>query len=218
MDLLLSEAFLSPIIISLKVALTATALSLCIGLLLLYLMEQSFPGKSVIETIIMLPMVLPPTVIGFLLLFLFGRQGLGHLLGVSPIFTIYAAIMAATVVAVPLMYQSLKIGIDNVTSDVIDAAKVDGADGMHIFRYIIIPLAKNALLTGLLFSFARALGEFGATLIFAGNIPGLTQTMATAIYIAIDNNELKLASAWVILMIVFSFILMLLIQNFKKNT
>ncbi|TDM02300.1 molybdate ABC transporter permease subunit [Macrococcus carouselicus] len=217
MALLLSDAFLSPILISLKVSLIATLISLIIGIFFVFLMDASFPGKSIVETLIMLPMVLPPTVVGFLLLFAFGRQGLGTVLGFSPVFTIYAAVMAATVVAVPLMYQSLKIGIDNVTTDIIDAAKVDGAGTWTIFSRIVLPLSRNALLTGVLFAFARALGEFGATLIFAGNIPGVTQTMPTAIYIAIDNNELQLAGAWVILMVALSFILMLLIQNLKKR-
>ncbi|TDL98533.1 molybdate ABC transporter permease subunit [Macrococcus brunensis] len=216
MDLLLSETFLSPILTSLKVSLIATLGSLIISILFILLTARPFPGKSVVETLIMLPMVLPPTVVGFLLLLLFGKQGLGQL-GFSPVFTIYAAIIAATVVATPLMYQSLKIGIDNVSTDVLDAAKVDGAGHLTIFKKIILPLSKGALLTGILFSFARALGEFGATLIFAGNIPGVTQTMATAIYIAIDNNELFLAGLWVALMIVFSFILMLIIQNLKKT-
>lgn len=217
MDLLLSESFLSPILTSLKVSILATTASLMISVLFVLLTSRPFPGKSVVETLIMLPMVLPPTVVGFLLLLAFGKQGLGQW-GISPVFTIYAAIIAATVVAIPLMYQSLKIGIDNVSTDVIDAAKVDGASHLMIFTKMILPLSKGALLTGILFSFARALGEFGATLIFAGNIPGVTQTMATAIYIAIDNNELSLAGLWVALMMVFSFILMFIIQRLKKNT
>ncbi|TDM14186.1 molybdate ABC transporter permease subunit [Macrococcus bovicus] len=217
MALLLSESFLSPILTSLKVSIIATAASLIISVLFVLLTSRPFPGKSVVETLIMLPMVLPPTVVGFLLLLAFGKQGLGQW-GISPVFTIYAAIIAATVVAIPLMYQSLKIGIDNVSADVIDAAKVDGASHLMIFRKMILPLSKGALLTGILFSFARALGEFGATLIFAGNIPGVTQTMATAIYIAIDNNELSLAGLWVALMIIFSFILMFIIQRLKKHT
>ena len=134
------------------------------------------------------------------------------------LFTVNAAIIASTIVAVPLMYQSLKIGIDNVDHDVIDAAKVDGANHVVIFRSIVIPLSKNALLTGILFAFARAIGEFGATLIFAGNIPGVTQTLPTAIYIALENNERVIAGLWVIIMMVLSFILMFVIQTLRNNT
>ncbi|KAA1039616.1 molybdate ABC transporter permease subunit [Macrococcus equipercicus] len=223
MDLLFSEEFFSPIVISLKVACTATLLSFLIGIMLAFtLSKQTFPGKSFVETVIMLPMVLPPTVVGFLLLYLFGRYGiLGQwiysLFNTTMLFSIYAAIIASTVVAVPLMYQSLKIGIDNVSSDVLEAAQLDGANSIVIFKSIIMPLSKNALLTGILFAFARALGEFGATLIFAGNIPGITQTLPTAIYVAIENNELLLAGIWVAMMVLLSFVLMLIIQMIRKD-
>lgn len=224
MDLLLTADFLSPIYISLKVAITATIISFVIGIVLVFIMTYtSFPGKSIVETLIMLPMVLPPTVVGFILLYLFGRHGIAgqwlHLLfNINLLFTVNAAIIASTIVAVPLMYQSLKIGIDNVDHDVIDAAKVDGANHVVIFRSIVIPLSKNALLTGILFAFARAVGEFGATLIFAGNIPGVTQTLPTAIYIALENNERVIAGLWVIIMMVLSFILMFVIQTLRNNT
>ncbi len=224
MGLLLTADFLSPIYISLKVAITATIISFVIGIVLVFIMTHtSFPGKSIVETLIMLPMVLPPTVVGFILLYLFGRHGIAgqwlHLLfNINLLFTVNAAIIASTIVAVPLMYQSLKIGIDNVDHDVIDAAKVDGANHVVIFRSIVIPLSKNALLTGILFAFARAIGEFGATLIFAGNIPGVTQTLPTAIYIALENNERVIAGLWVIIMMVLSFILMFVIQTLRNNT
>ncbi|TDM12780.1 molybdate ABC transporter permease subunit [Macrococcus lamae] len=223
MDLLLSDTFLSPVILSLKVAGTATVISFIIGSILAFLLnKKTFPGKSIIETTIMLPMVLPPTVVGFILLFLLGRDGvigllIYQLLHTTILFSIYGAVIASTVVAIPLMYQSLKIGIDNVSSEVIDAAQMDGASNFNIYKSIIVPLSKNALVTGILFSFARALGEFGATLIVAGNIPGITQTLPTAIYVAIENNELLLAGSWVGIMILLSFVLMLVIQIIRKK-
>lgn len=223
MDLIQSESFLSPINISLKVGIAATILSLIIALILHFvLFESTFPGKSIIETIIMLPMVLPPTVVGFILLLSFGKtsilgQMIESIFHAPIIFTIYAAILASTMVATPLMYQSIKIGIENISKDTMNAAKVDGASQFKMYQAIIIPLAKSSILTGILLAFARAIGEFGATLIFAGNIPGITETMPTAIYVAIENNDMQLAFLFVAIMIALSFIMMLIIQKMKKD-
>lgn len=221
-ELFNDDSFYSPIIISLKVAITATILSLMLGILLHYLIGQkSFPGKSIIESIIMLPTVLPPTVVGFILLITMGRNSpigklIESLFHQPIIFTIYAAITASTLVALPLMYQSLKIGIEQVPQTIINAAILDGAKKINIFTNIILPLTKPAILTGILLSFARAIGEFGATLIFAGNIPGITETMPTAIYVAIENNEMSLAWAFVAIMISLSFIMMMATQLLRK--
>lgn len=221
-ELFNDDSFYSPIIISLKVAITATILSLMLGILLHYLIGQkSFPGKSIIESIIMLPMVLPPTVVGFILLITMGRNSpmgklIESLFHQPIIFTIYAAITASTLVALPLMYQSLKIGIEQVPQTIINAAILDGAKKINIFTNIILPLTKPAILTGILLSFARAIGEFGATLIFAGNIPGITETMPTAIYVAIENNEMSLAWAFVAIMISLSFIMMMATQLLRR--
>ena len=222
-NLLNDEHFLSPIIISLKVAMSATILSFVLALLLHYLLSRKyFKGKTILEAIIMMPMVLPPTVVGFLLLIFFGKQGIMgrfiDLLFHQPIiFTIYAAITASTLVALPLMYQSLKIGIEQIPDSLYHVAQLDGASRFRMFTRITLPLSKAAMLTGILLSFARAIGEFGATLIFAGNIPGVTETMPTAIYIAIENNDMHLAYAWVSIMIVMSFIMMLVTQLLRKQ-
>ncbi|MCU7556959.1 molybdate ABC transporter permease subunit [Macrococcus capreoli] len=221
-DFLSSDNFLSPIIISLKVATIATLLSLILGIVLHYVIGQhSFPGKSIIESIIMLPMVLPPTVVGFILLIMLGKQSMigqliEQLFHQPIIFTIYAAIIASTLVAMPLMYQSLKIGIEQVPQSIINAAMIDGAKKTQIYKQIIIPLCKPAIMTGVLLSFARAIGEFGATLIFAGNIPGITETMPTAIYVAIENNEMALAWGWVAIMMTLSFMMMMATQLLRK--
>lgn len=222
-SLLNDENFISPILISLKVAMSATVLSFLLALVLHYLLSRKyFKGKTILEAIIMLPMVLPPTVVGFLLLILFGKQSLmgkliESLFHQSIIFTIYAALTASTLVALPLMYQSLKIGIEQIPDSLYHVALLDGASRFRMFTRITLPLSKAALLTGTLLSFARAIGEFGATLIFAGNIPGVTETMPTAIYVAIDNNEMHLAYAWVIIMIVMSFIMMMATQLLRKS-
>ncbi|MCE4956509.1 molybdate ABC transporter permease subunit [Macrococcoides caseolyticum] len=221
-ELLTSENFISPIIISLKVATIATLLSLTFALILHYVIGyQSFPGKSTIESIIMLPMVLPPTVVGFILLISLGKHSIigrfiEQVFHQPIIFTIYAAITASTIVALPLMYQSLKIGIEQVPQSLLNAAIMDGARKTQVYTQIILPLCRPAIMTGLLLSFARAIGEFGATLIFAGNIPGITETMPTAIYVAIDNNEMLLAWGWVAIMITLSFIMMMATQLLRK--
>jgi len=221
-SLLNDENFISPIIISLKVAVSATILSFISAILIHYLFSRKyFKGKTILEAIIMLPMVLPPTVVGFLLLILFGKQSfMGkfiELLFHQPIiFTIYAAIAASTLVALPLMYQSIKIGIEQIPENLYHVAQLDGASKFRMFTHITLPLSKAALLTGTLLAFARAIGEFGATLIFAGNIPGVTETMPTAIYVAIENNDLHLAYAWVFIMIVMSFFMMIATQLLRK--
>ena len=128
------------------------------------------------------------------------------------IFTWWAAVIASAVVAFPLMYQSAKSGFQGVDLDIEEAARVDGASEWKIFLFISIPLASKALISGSILSLARALGEFGATLMFAGNIPGETQTIPTAIYIAIDSGNMKMAWLWVISIVIISFIMLLTVR------
>ncbi|HZG69995.1 MAG TPA: molybdate ABC transporter permease subunit [Chondromyces sp.] len=222
MDLLLNEAstqyFLNPIWLSLKVAVVAGLVVILAGTLAGRLLaRKTFRGKAVLETIFMLPMVLPPTVVGFLLIVIFGKNGMGGkviewLFNQSIIFTWWAAVIASAVVAFPLMYQSAKSGFQGINIDIEEAAKVDGASAWKVFFFISIPLASRSLISGSILSFARALGEFGATLMFAGNIPGKTQTIPTAIYIAIDSGNMKMAWLWVISIVIISFIMLLVIR------
>ena len=222
MDLLqnkeLMEEFLSPIWISLKVASISGVAVIILGTLIGRLLaRKSFKGKAVLETILMLPMVLPPTVVGFFLIVIFGKnsfagQAIEWLFKQPIIFTWWAAVIASIVVAFPLMYQSAKSGFEGIDSDIEEAARVDGASEWRIFLFISIPLAWRALLSGSILSFARALGEFGATLMFAGNIPGKTQTIPTAIYIAIDSGNMKMAWMWVIAIVFISFTMLLFVR------
>lgn len=222
MDLLLSsdfmEEFLSPIWLSLKVASIAGIVVIIMGTIIgRILARKAFKGKAVLETFLMLPMVLPPTVIGFFLIVLFGKnsfagQAIEWLFNQPLIFTWYAAVIASIVVAFPLMYQSAKSGFAAVNPDIEEAARVDGASEWKIFLLISVPMASKALISGSILSFARALGEFGATLMFAGNIPGETQTIPTAIYIAIDSGNMTMAWAWVISIVVISFVMLLTIR------
>jgi len=222
MDLLLTNEvireFLSPIWLSLKIATLSGITVIVIGTLIGKIFDRKhFKGKAILETIFMLPMVLPPTVVGFLLIVIFGKnsilgQAIEWIFKQSIIFTWWAAVIAATVVAFPLMYQSAKSGFLEVSSDIEDAARSDGGSEWKVFLFISVPVASRALISGSILSFARALGEFGATLMFAGNIPGKTQTIPTAIYIAMDYGNMKMAWMWVISIVILSFMMLLTIR------
>ncbi|WP_182502914.1 molybdate ABC transporter permease subunit [Peribacillus huizhouensis] len=222
MDLLLNkdfmQEFLSPIWLSIKIATISGVIVILIGTLIgRILARRSFKGKSILETTLMLPMVLPPTVVGFFLIVIFGKNSMAGkaiewLFKQPIIFTWWAAVIASIVVAFPLMYQSAKSGFQGINLDIEEAARVDGANEWRIFLFISIPLASKALISGSILSFARALGEFGATLMFAGNIPGKTQTIPTAIYIAIDSGNMKMAWMWVISIVILSFLILLTVR------
>jgi molybdate transport system permease protein len=216
------QEFLKPILLSLEVTVISGILVIVTGTILGKMLSvKSFKGKTIVETIIMLPLVLPPSVVGFLLIVIFGIQSpLGQAIEwifKQPImFTKWAAILASTVVAFPLMYQSAKTGFQGIDRDIEDAARLDGANEWKLFLRISVPLALPSLITGSILSCARALGEFGATLMFAGNIPGKTQTIPTAIYVAIDSGNMQMAWLWVLSIIIISFI-MLWVAQIKKN-
>lgn len=212
------QEFFSPIWLSLKVASIAGIIVIILGTFIgRILSRKKFRGKAILETILMLPMVLSPTVVGFILIVTFGKRSvvgrmIEWLFDQPVIFTWWAAIIAATVVAFPLMYQSAKSGFADVNYNSEEAARIDGASEWKVFIFISVPLASKALISGSVLSLARALGEFGATLMFAGNIPGETQTMPTAIYIAIDSNNMQMAWLWVIAMVLISFLMMLFVR------
>lgn len=223
MDLLLTNItlyeFFNPIWLSLKITIIASVIVIISGILVGRLLARnSFKGKSIVETLLLLPLVLSPTVVGFLLIVIFGRnsifgQVIERLFNQPVIFTWWAAVIASVVVAFPLMYQSAKSGFQAIDTNIEEAARVDGASEWKILYYLSIPLASKSLMSGAILSFARALGEFGATLMFAGNIPGQTQTLPTAIYTAIDSGNMELAWLWVISIIFISFIMLMIIQR-----
>ncbi|QQZ08962.1 molybdate ABC transporter permease subunit [Heyndrickxia vini] len=214
--------FWSPVILSIEIAFISCIIVFILGISFgKFMANRLFKGKSLIETIFLLPLVLPPTVVGFLLIIFFGRNSpIGQLIESifqQPImFTWWAAVIAATVVAFPLMYQSCKTGFEAVDKDIENAARVDGASEFNIFLFISLPLSLKVIISGVIMSFARALGEFGATLMFAGNIPGKTQTTPTAIYIAIDSGNMDMAWLWVACMIGISFLMLFGIQLVRK--
>lgn len=216
---LLTDEFWSPIWQSLKISTVSGIIVIMLGTLIgKYFSRKKIKGMSILETIIMLPIVLPPTVVGFLLVVVFGRNSLmGRIIewifNQPVIFTWWAAVIASAIVAFPLMYQSAKAAFQSVNSDIEAAARLDGANEWRVFLFISIPLASRVLISGCILSFARALGEFGATLMFAGNIPGKTQTVPTAIYIAMDSGNTNLAWAWVISIMVISFVMLLFVRS-----
>ncbi|MEK5232254.1 molybdate ABC transporter permease subunit [Lysinibacillus sp. FSL K6-0232] len=213
--------FWAPVKLSIEIAFVAGMIAIIAGILLgKWMATRHFKGRLLLETILLLPLVLPPTVVGFLLIMIFGKNSIfGHLiiwLFQQPVmFTWWAAVIASTIVAFPLMYQSAKTGFASVDQDIENAARIDGANEWQVFLYISVPLALKALISGGILSFTRALGEFGATLMFAGNIPGKTQTTPLAIYMAIDAGNMSLAWAWVLCMIGISFLMLLSIHLLK---
>jgi len=215
--------FVSPVLLSLKVAAVSSVIVLLIGGLAARAMSRrSFRGKTLLETAILLPLVLPPTVVGFILLVLLGKKSwIGYLMeslfSQSIIFTWGAAVIASIVVAFPLVYQTMKTGFSLIDKSVEDAGRSDGANERQVLWYITLPMAWRAVTSAFILGFARGLGEFGATLMIAGNIPGKTQTLPTAIYIAVESGNQTLAWYWSGAVILISFGLLLFINRKDKS-
>lgn len=213
------SGFWSPVRLSLQVALLSSIIAGLLGIVVAWQMSRrSFRGKIVLETVFMLPLVLPPTVVGFLLLVLLGRKSLlgqwiEAIFSAPVIFSWWAAVIASVVVAFPLIYQTMKSGFSGIDKDLEDAGRSIGANEWQVFRYISLPLARRALMTAFILGFARALGEFGATLMIAGNIPGKTQTVPTAIYVAVDSGNQTMAWAWTVSIMIISFVMLLLTRQ-----
>ena len=191
----------SPFWISLATSLTATAITLLAGLAAAAWREgRKGPAMALVDGIFLLPLVLPPTVVGFFLLLLFGRNGpLGKLFlqfGTTIVFSWPATVIAAAVVSFPLMYLTARAALEQVEPRLLQAARTLGATEWRAFREVALPLAWPGILAGTILAFARALGEFGATLMLAGNIPGRTATIPIAIYFAVEANDLHAALAW----------------------
>lgn len=204
---------LSPILLSLKIASIATVFSFLLGVWFAYLLnKRHVPGKDLWETILILPMILPPSVMGYLLLIALGKRSpvgaflLDHF-GVQIVFTWVGAVIAACIVSLPLMYQNVKAAFASADPLYEQAARTLGSSEWKIFCTITFPMAWPGIISGIVLAFARAIGEFGATLMIAGNIPGKTQTIPTAIYFAVESGNRQLANTLVLIMTVFSFVL-----------
>lgn len=184
-----------PIVLSLRVAVTATAIAGVLGVALAFVLARHrFPGRELIDVLVTAPMVLPPTVLGYYLLALFGRTSwLGRsyeaITGESIAFTPLAAVLAATVAALPFVLKAARVALEEVDPLLVAAAQTLGASAFRTFLRVQLPLAKRGIAAGLALGFARSLGEFGITLMVAGNLPGLTQTGALAIYDAVQADR-----------------------------
>lgn len=191
----MDSGFLHPLFISLKVAATATMAALVLGVAGAFVIARyRFPGKRAIEAVLTLPLVLPPTVLGYYLLVAAGRNGsLGRWLqdsfGVSLIFTWQGAAVAAAAVSLPLVLKSARAAFEGVPEDLEQAARTLGKTDAAVFLLVTLPLARRGIIAGAALAFARAMGEFGAALMVAGDMPGRTQTLSMAIYDAVQSGN-----------------------------
>ncbi len=224
----LAGAVVSPVVIdALSLSLVTTAISLALTVtfgvpLAFVLARRRFPGKGLLEAVIDLPIVLPPSVAGLALLLVFGRRGLlgapFDLAGISVPFTVVAVILAQTFVSAPFFVRSARTGFAGVDSDLEDAARVDGASERQLFRMITVPLAGAALAAGLVMSWARSLGEFGATIMFAGNVEGRTQTLPLVVYGEFQGGNLdsSIAAAAILVLAAFGVLVAVRVMHWGR--
>jgi molybdate transport system permease protein len=217
-----AEQVRQAISLSLVTSTTTVLLTLLFGTPAAYLLHRQRRSRlyRLVDTLIDLPTVLPPAVAGLALLMTFGRSGMlgGWLgsLGLEIPFTPLAVILAQSFIAAPLYVKSAALGFSNVDCELKKAAALDGASGLQTFRYIMLPMSWTALLSGSVMTWARALGEFGATIIFAGNFPGRTQTMPLAIYLGFEIN-LNVALTLSVILICVSFLTIIAVKNFLHS-
>lgn len=212
----------SPLFISMKTAIFATLITFFLGT---YAAQKVMKANGklvwILDGLFTLPLVLPPTVAGFFLLVLFGKNGpIGKLLmefGIQIVFKWSATVIAAVVIAFPLMYRSAKAAFEQTDRNLIFAGRTLGMSELKIFWKISMPLALPGIISGGILAFARALGEFGATLMIAGNIPKVTQTIPVAIYMAVQGNNMEKAAIWVIIIVIISFTVIFLMNYFTNR-
>ena len=211
----MSDLFFS-IQLSFMVATVSTVIVSFAGAILGYVLARlRFPGRNLLDAICTLPLILPPTVVGFYLLGIFGRQGwlgqhLYQITGWSPVFTWQAAVIASVVISIPLMVKTSKAAFESVDAALEDVSLTLGKSKLETIFHVTLPLAARGLIAGAALSFARALGEFGATLMIAGNIPGKTQTLPLLIYQATLTGETNMVFSTVLILSAFSLLVSLM--------
>lgn len=213
----LSETAVAALKLSLVTSLISLSISIVIGTPLAYILaRRDFPGRSMVQLLVDLPVVLPPSVAGLALLIAFGRQGVfgGWLagLGISLPFTTAAVVIAQTFVSAPLFVRSASIGFAAIDPQLEEAAHVEGANHWQLFKLVMLPLAGRALFSGAIVTWTRALGEFGATILFAGNLEGVSQTMPLAIYLGFERN-LDVAVVLSVVLVLVSMLIMGLMRK-----
>jgi molybdate transport system permease protein len=218
----LTPTAISALRLSLLTSSLSTMLAIAAGMPLAYILARwKFHGKTALELLVDLPVVLPPSVAGLALLMAFGRQGVfGRWLvplGISLPFTTAAVVLAQAFVAAPLLVRSAKIGFMEIDPQLEEAAIVEGAGELQLFRFVMLPLAGRSLLAVTILTWTRALGEFGATIMFAGNLEGTTQTMPLAIYVGLERS-LGVALALSVMMVLVSVVLLGALRRVEKNT
>jgi len=217
-----NPAFLSPLVLTLKVAGLATLGSLIIGVAAAYVLARwDFPGRDFLDAVCTLPMVMPPTVLGYYLLVFIGRRGvigqwLQQTFGITLMFTWQGAVIAATVVAFPLVFKSARAALEGVGKQYENAARTLGLGEFELFLRVSLPLAVRGVISGGMLAFARAMGEFGATLMVAGNLPGRTQTLSLAVYSAVQAGNDGLANSLVIIISIISVIILMTTSKLLK--
>ncbi len=219
----MDESVFFSVRLSLQVAAVATALIVLTGLPVAYMLaRKDFRGREVLDVICTIPLVLPPTVTGYYLIILFGRNGLVGkylyaLTGRSIMFTWYAAVLASYVVALPLLIKIARAAMESVDRSLVNASYTLGHSELSTALRVILPLAKRGIVAGTVLSFARAMGEFGATLMLAGNLPGKTDTMPLAIYSLAGSGEWSQANGMVLLLTLLSGIFLYIANRYSKR-
>lgn len=211
----------SPLWISLKVSVLSTFFSFWISLLVVMLIQPRRKFHKFFDTAFALPTVISPTVMGFLLLLIFGRNsllgGILQKLGIRVIFSLAGAVIASMSVSIPIIYQAIRSAFDSVEKNIIEDARMLGLSEMQIFTKISLPISFRFIRFALILAFARSMGEFGATIMVAGNIPEKTQTLTVAIYTAVQGGDMKMAFEWIFIMLTISFISIFALRSFKAE-
>jgi len=215
----MQEINLYPIWLSLKIALTATFFNFFLGSACAYILaRKDFFGKNLLDALLMQPMIMPPTVLGYYLLVVLGRQSaIGRFLeesfGITLVFTWKGAVIAAMIASLPLFIKPARAALESVSGHLENAARILGKNEWEVFRHITLPLSARGIIAGTALTFARSLGEFGTTLMVAGNIPGKTQTLSIAIYDAVQAGNTTLANTLVAIMTVLSIIILYIVNT-----
>ncbi|MDR1320651.1 MAG: molybdate ABC transporter permease subunit [Gracilibacteraceae bacterium] len=211
---------ISPLLISIRVAFTATVVTFFLGVYLASLTVKMQKGKGLLDGILTLPLVLPPTVVGFFLLLLFGKNSLfGNFLSsvnIRIVFTWQGAVIAAAAVSFPLVYRTVRGALEQLDPDLVFAARTLGISEKRIFWRVVFPNILPSVIAGTVLGFTRAMGEFGATIMLAGNIPGRTQTISTAVYTAMQAGNRPLAYKWVAVVCSISLLTVVVMNYWNK--